>query len=112
MKFKFRTTIITSLGLAACLTLGLIPTLAQQGGAPAGTPAGAARGGGGGRGAGGGGGFVKSNDPRVQNRTYHFADTNEDLPYCLFVSSKVSKDKKNPLIISLHGLGIEPCFMC
>jgi predicted peptidase len=48
----------------------------------------------------------------VQNRTYHFADTNEDLPYCVFVSSKVSKDKKNPLIISLHGLGIGPGYMC
>ncbi len=59
-----------------------------------------------------GGGFIRSNDPRVQNRTYHFADTNEDLPYCLFVSSKVSKDKKNPLIVSLHGLGIGPGFMC
>ena len=40
------------------------------------------------------GGFIKSTDPRVQNRTYHFADTNEDLPYCVFVSSKVSKDKQ------------------
>ena len=61
---------------------------------------------------GGFGGFIKSNDPRVQNRTYHFADTNEDLPYCLYVSSKVSKDKKNPLIVSLHGLGIGPGYMC
>jgi predicted peptidase len=34
------------------------------------------------------------------------------MPYCVFVSSKVSKDKKNPLIISLHGLGIGPGFMC
>jgi len=59
-----------------------------------------------------GGGFIQSNDPRVQNRTYHFTDTNEDLPYCLFASSKVSKDKKNPLIVSLHGLGIGPGYMC
>lgn len=44
-------------------------------------------------------------DPRVQQRTYHFQDTNEDLPYAVFVSSKVTKDKKNPLIIALHGLG-------
>ena len=44
-------------------------------------------------------------DPRVQQRTYLFADTNEQMPYALFASSKVSKDKKNPLIISLHGLG-------
>jgi predicted peptidase len=66
-----------------------------------------------GRGPGrGSGGFVQSTDPRVQNRTYHFADTNEDLPYCVFVSSKVAKDKKAPLIVSLHGLGIGPGFMC
>src|SRR5215467_14374868 len=44
-------------------------------------------------------------DPRVQERTYTFADTNEQMPYALFVSSKVSKDKKNPLIVTLHGLG-------
>ena len=41
----------------------------------------------------------------MQQRTYKFADANEDVPYALFVSSKVSKDKKNPLIVSLHGLG-------
>src|SRR5688572_17137040 len=44
-------------------------------------------------------------DPRVQQRTYMFADTNEQMPYALFVSSKVTKDKKSPLIVSLHGLG-------
>ena len=44
-------------------------------------------------------------DPRVQQRTYLFADTNEQLPYAVFVSSNVSKDKKNPLIVALHGLG-------
>ena len=43
-------------------------------------------------------------DPRVQQRTYKFTAT-DDLPYALFVSSKVSKDKKNPLIVALHGLG-------
>jgi predicted esterase len=53
-------------------------------------------------GRGGGRGAV---DPRVQQRTYVFADTNEQLPYAVFVSSKVSKDKKNPLIVALHGLG-------
>jgi predicted peptidase len=41
----------------------------------------------------------------VQQRTYTFKDTNEVLPYAVFVSSKVSKDKKNPLIVALHGLG-------
>jgi predicted peptidase len=44
-------------------------------------------------------------DARVQQRTYTFADTNEQMPYALFVSSKVTKDKKSPLIVALHGLG-------
>jgi predicted peptidase len=44
-------------------------------------------------------------DPRVQQRTYTFSATNEQMPYALFVSSKVTRDKKNPLIVSLHGLG-------
>src|SRR5688572_2527808 len=44
-------------------------------------------------------------DSRVQIRTHHFADTNEDIPYALFVSSKVRKDQKAPMIVSLHGLG-------
>ena len=53
-------------------------------------------------GRGGGRGAI---DPRVQERTYTFADTNEQLPYAVFVSSKVSQNKKNPLIVALHGLG-------
>jgi predicted esterase len=44
-------------------------------------------------------------DPRIQQRTYTFKDTNEEMPYAVFVSSKVSKDKRNPLIVALHGLG-------
>jgi predicted esterase len=44
-------------------------------------------------------------DPRVQQRTYLFTDTNEQLPYALFVSSKVTRSKSAPLIVSLHGLG-------
>lgn len=44
-------------------------------------------------------------DPRVQIRTHRFADTNEDIPYALFVSSKVKKDTKAPMIVTLHGLG-------
>jgi predicted peptidase len=50
-------------------------------------------------------------DPRVQQRKYHFADTNEDLAYVLYASSKVSKDKKNPLIVALHGLGGDGNFL-
>src|SRR5262249_43664986 len=52
-----------------------------------------------------GGGQRGRVDPRVQQRTYVFKETNEFLPYALFVSSKVRKDKKNPLIVALHGLG-------
>ena len=52
--------------------------------------------------------FNRPPDPRVQQRTYYFTDTNEDLPYAVFVSSKVSKDKKNPLIVVLHPMGGNP----
>jgi predicted esterase len=104
MKLNFQTSAVVVLaGIAASIALLYGPLPAQ-------TPD--AKGGGKGKAKGGFGGFIKSNDPRVQNRTYHFADTNEDLPYCVFVSSKVSKDKKNPLIVSLHGLGIGPGYMC
>ena len=44
-------------------------------------------------------------DPRVQVRMHHFAETSEDIPYALFVSSKVDPRKKAPMIVSLHGLG-------
>jgi len=83
--------------LAAGLTVSVqLATLAQQQTPPAAPAAGAQAGRGGGRGA---------VDSRVQQRTYTFADTNEQMPYALFVSSKVTKDRKNPLIVSLHGLG-------
>src|SRR6186997_2551434 len=44
-------------------------------------------------------------DPRVQIRMHHFAETKQDIPYSLFVSSKVKKNKKAPLIVTLHGIG-------
>jgi len=47
-------------------------------------------------------------DPRVQSRTYVFQETNENIPYAVFVSSKVRPEKKNPLIVALHGLGGAP----
>jgi predicted peptidase len=50
-------------------------------------------------------------DARVEQRSYHFEDTDEDLAYVLYVSSKVSPDKKNPLIIALHGLGGDGNFL-
>jgi predicted esterase len=81
---------IGSTGLALCLALGLFQTSSLLGQPPAGAPK---------------GGPGKGPDPRVQQRTYLFTDTNEQMAYGLFVSSKVSKDKKNPLIVALHGLG-------
>ena len=113
MQLHVRTTFtIAVAGLAAWLTLGIPEVLHAQPPADAtSTPEAPAAGRGGPR-RGGSGGFIKSNDPRAQNRTYHFEDTNEDLPYCVVVSSKVKKDVKAPLIVSLHGLGIGPGFMC
>lgn len=91
--------------LAAVLALGLcaVSVFAQ---APAGASAspagpGAAR---------GGGGF--SIDPRAQDRKYHFAEAGQDMQYCVFASSKISKGKPAPLIVSLHGLGAGPQIMC
>lgn len=50
-------------------------------------------------------------DPRVQVKSYRFTDTNEDMPYSLFVSSKVRPGQKAPLIVMLHGLGTNHAFM-
>ncbi len=60
-------------------------------------------------GKGKGKGFAQ--DPRAQTRTYHFEDTNEDLPYSLYVSSKVKKGQKAPLVVTLHGLGAPQTIM-
>jgi predicted esterase len=46
--------------------------------------------------------------PPVQNRIYLFTNTDETLPYAVFVSSKVSKDKPAPLILALRGAGGNP----
>ena len=40
---------------------------------------------------------------RVQDKTYLFTDTSENLPYSVFVSSKVTSDKKAPLVLCLRG---------
>ncbi len=44
-------------------------------------------------------------DPRAQQRTYVLEETGEELPYAVFVSSKVTSDRPSPLIVGLHGLG-------
>jgi len=91
-----RTTAVAFAALAAWLTLSIPDTAQAQ------APAGA-------KGKGGGKGFAQ--DPRAQTRTYHFEDTNENLPYSLYVSSKVEKDKKAPLVVTLHGLGAPQTIM-
>jgi predicted esterase len=86
---------------AACAQLALaypFVAAAQQPAAPAAPGTAAAQAPGRGRG-------PQPIDPRVQIRTHHFADTNEDIPYALFVSSKVKKGEKAPMIVTLHGLG-------
>jgi predicted peptidase len=88
------TTAVAFAALGAWLTLS-IPNIVQ-----AQAPAGAK---------GKGKGFAQ--DPRAQTRTYHFEDTNEDLPYSLYVSSKVKKDQKAPLVVTLHGLGAPQTIM-
>ena len=56
-------------------------------------------------GRGRGPGPIRPPDPRVQQRTYHFADADKDMPYALYVSSRVAKAKAAPLIVALHGMG-------
>lgn len=51
-------------------------------------------------------------DPRVDNRTYHLDGANIDVPYCVYKSTKVSRDKPAPLIVALHGMGAPPSIMC
>jgi predicted esterase len=78
---------------------------ARRGGPPAqGAPQGAARG-------AARGPMTIQPDPRTQQRSYEFKDTGEKLTYVLFVSSKVSKDRKAPLIVALHGLGGDGNFL-
>lgn len=50
-------------------------------------------------------------DPRVQQRSYRFEPTGETMTYVLYVSSKVSPEKKNPLVVALHGLGGDGNFL-
>ena len=45
---------------------------------------------------------------RIQTRSYLFKETNENIEYSVFVSSRVDPKKKNPLVIALHGAGVPP----
>jgi predicted esterase len=51
-------------------------------------------------------------DDRVEIREYGFMETNENMPYAVFVSSKITKGQKAPLVLALHGyLGNYGTFM-
>ena len=88
---KFIQTPIASIGVAftLCLSLRLTTQAQPAAGQPAATRS-------------------WSSDPRVQSRTYVFTNTDETLPYAVFVSTKVSKDKPAPLIVALRGAGGNP----
>jgi len=86
---KFIRTPIASLGLAFALGLSFNLSQAQP---ATGQPAGRSW----------------SGDPRVQSRSYVFTNTGETLPYAVFVSTKVAKDKPAPLVVALRGFGGNP----
>jgi predicted esterase len=44
-------------------------------------------------------------DDRVEVREYGFKETGENMPYAVFVSSKIDKTKKAPMVLALHGYG-------
>jgi predicted esterase len=101
MRFKCTTRKIGFVVVALCLVIGLAQVqlaLAQQTPTQTAPPADGQRGGRG----------QQPSDPRVQNRIYFFEETKEYIPFAVFRSSKVRQDKKNPLIIALHGLGGSP----
>jgi len=51
-------------------------------------------------------------DDRVEIREYGFKETGENMPYAVFVSSKIIKGQKAPLVLALHGyLGNYGTFM-
>lgn len=42
-------------------------------------------------------------DDRVEIREYGFRETGENMPYAVFVSSKIARGRKAPLVLALHG---------
>ena len=94
-RFSLRVGMFTALLTGSLIAGAQVPAPQPQGASPAGAPTAAPP------------AFPPRAplDARVQQRTYTFKDTSEVLPYAVFVSSKVTKDKKSPLIIALHGLG-------
>jgi predicted esterase len=94
MKFQHRCFITIAVAAAALFSQTASAQQAAQQQPPQAAP-----------GRGRGPGPIRPPDPRVQQRTYHFADADKDMPYALYVSSKVTPAKAAPLIVALHGMG-------
>jgi len=98
MSNSIRRLVLASLGAAACASLAV----SHAGWAQPGPPPGA-------------NGPPRlpaiSPDPRVQQKSYTFAPTGEEMKYTLYVSSKVKPDVPAPLIVALHGLGGDSNFI-
>ena len=86
---KARIGALTTIGCGVLLCLRLGSAVAQPPGTP--LPEGIR------------GGSELVPEPHVEIRSYRFAETGEDLPYSLFVSSKIKPGEKAPLIIALRG---------
>lgn len=82
---------MAGLGIAAGLFLAVGSALAQGGPPPQILPEGIR------------GGSEVVPEEGVEIRKYVFKETNEELPYSVFVSSKVKKGAKAPLVIALRG---------
>jgi len=44
----------------------------------------------------------------ILTQSYLFAETGEELPFAIFVPSRVREDEPSPLVIGLHGMGGQP----
>lgn len=93
------TRLSTGIALSAILAFGTVSS-AQEPQPRQGPPPGAPR-----------GPMTIEPDVRTQQRTYEFDQSGKKLPYVVYVSSKVSKDRKAPLVIALHGLGGDANFI-
>lgn len=82
---------LAALGVATTMCLPSAIALAQGGPPPQVLPEGIR------------GGSEVVPEPGVEIRTYVFTETGEELPYSVFVSSKVKQGEKAPLIIALRG---------
>lgn len=82
---------LTTIGLAAALSLPFGPVLAQGGPPQQVLPEGIR------------GGSEIVPEPGVEIRTYLFEETGEELPWSVYVSSKVKAGEKAPLIVALRG---------